>query len=177
MCDDYVPNNSETLWLEFEAAFKSAWKDSKKTQSTYEQLMKLTMKDLNIDSYIATFERLATATRWDVSAEGTIDWFTRGLRDNIHRRVINRDRELVTWEDWKDTARAEVHKVRKTISAGLDFRSQNRNKPQDTSPFQTGQTYRAPQTRPTTNNSSIVPMEVDATNAQTREPFKRLTDD
>ena len=83
--------------------------------------MKLTMKDLDVDSYIATFERLAAAAKWDVSAEGTIDRFTRGLRDNIHRRVINRDKEPVTWNDWKDAARAEVHKVRKTISAGLDF--------------------------------------------------------
>lgn len=53
---DYVPDNSETLWLEFEVAFKSAWKDSEKTQSAYEQVMKLTMKDLNVDSYIATFK-------------------------------------------------------------------------------------------------------------------------
>ena len=35
--------------------------------------MKLTMKDLDMDSYIATFERLAAAAKWDVSAEGTID--------------------------------------------------------------------------------------------------------
>ena len=82
---DYVPDTSETLWLKFEVAFKSAWKDSEKTQSAYEQLMKLTMKDLDVDSYIATFERLAAAAKWDVSAEGTIDRFTRGLRDNIHR--------------------------------------------------------------------------------------------
>ena len=70
---DYVPDTSETLWLEFEIAFKSAWKDSEKTQSAYEQLMRLTMKDLDVDSYIATFEQLAAAARWDVSAEGTID--------------------------------------------------------------------------------------------------------
>ena len=175
--DDYVPDTSEILWLEFEATFKSAWKDSERTQSVYEQLMKLTMKDLDVDSYIATFERLATAAKWDVSAEGTIDRFTRGLRDNIHHRVINRDKEPVMWEDWKDAARAEVHKVRKTISAGLDFGNWNQNKPRDAGLFQTSQTYRTPQTRPPTNNSGIVPMEVDSSTTQTREPFKRLTDD
>ena len=66
--------------------------------------MKLTMKDLDVDSYIATFERLAAAAKWDVSAKGTIDRFTRGLRDNIHRRVINRDKEPITWDNWKDAA-------------------------------------------------------------------------
>ena len=174
---DYVPDTSEVLWLEFEAAFKSAWKDSEKTQSAYEQLMKLTMKDLDMDSYIATFERLAAAAKWDMSAKGTIDRFTRGLRDNIHRRVINRDKEPVTWNNWKDAARAEVHKVRKTISAGLDFGSRNCNKTRDAGLFQTGQTFRAPQTRPSTNNNGIVPMEVDSTNTQTWEPFKHLTDE
>ena len=138
---DYVPDTSEALWLESKAAFKSAWKDSERTQSAYEQLMKLTMKDLDVDSYIATFEQLAAAVKWDVSAEGTIDQFTRGLRDNIHRRVINRDKEPVTWDDWKDAAQAEVHKVRKTISAGLDFGNRNWNKTRDISPFQTGQTF------------------------------------
>ena len=64
--------------------------------------MKLTMTNLNVDSYIATFKQLAATTGWDVDAEGTIDRFTRGLRDNIHRRVINCDKEPVTWEDWKD---------------------------------------------------------------------------
>ena len=118
------------------------------------------------------------AAKWDISTEGTIDRFTRGLRDNIHRQVINHDKEPVTWDDWKDAAQAEVHKVRKTISAGLDFGNRNRNKTRDAGPFQTSQNLRAPQTRPpTTNNGGIVQMEVDSTNTQMREPFKRLTDE
>ena len=53
---NYIDDTNETLWTEFETAFKSAWKDGKKKQSAYEQLMKLTMKDLDIDSYAATFD-------------------------------------------------------------------------------------------------------------------------
>ena len=68
-----------------------------------------------------------------------------------------------------------MHKVRKTISAGLDFGNRDRNKTRDAGPFQTGQNFRVPQTCPPTNNSGIVPMEVDSTTAQTHEPFKRLT--
>ena len=33
--DDYVPDSLETLWLEFKSAFKSAWKDSEKTQRVH----------------------------------------------------------------------------------------------------------------------------------------------
>ena len=39
MCADYIADTSETLWVEFETAFKAAWKDSEKIQSAYEQLM------------------------------------------------------------------------------------------------------------------------------------------
>jgi hypothetical protein len=46
----------EVLWAEFETMFQSAWKDTAKTQSTYNQLMKLQMKELKIDTYNATFE-------------------------------------------------------------------------------------------------------------------------
>lgn len=41
--------------------------------------MKLTMKDLDVDSYIATFERLAAAVGWEADAQGTIERFSRGL--------------------------------------------------------------------------------------------------
>ena|ERR1700761_943256 len=71
--DDYVADSSEDLWTEFEVAFKSAWKDREKAQSTYEQLMRLVMKDLDIDSYMATFERLSLAAGWEPDAQGTIE--------------------------------------------------------------------------------------------------------
>ena len=52
----YVADTSEVLWMEFEATFKSAWKDREKQQSTYKQLIKLSMKGLDIDLYMATFD-------------------------------------------------------------------------------------------------------------------------
>ena len=82
---DYVPDTTEQLWTDFETAFKTAWKDSERTQSVYEQLMKLTMKEYDVDSYTATFEQLALAAGWEPNAQGTIEWNRRGLRDNIHR--------------------------------------------------------------------------------------------
>jgi hypothetical protein len=50
-----VCENDEILWQEFEAAFKGAWTDTTKVQSAYSQLMRLQMKDLDIDTYNATF--------------------------------------------------------------------------------------------------------------------------
>jgi hypothetical protein len=54
-----VCENNEILWSEFETAFKDAWTDTTKVQSAYSQLMKLQMKDLDIDTYNTTFARLA----------------------------------------------------------------------------------------------------------------------
>src|ERR1700761_5768933 len=123
---DYVSDTEESLWNEFKAAFKSAWKDSEKTQSAYELLMKLSMQDLDVDSYTATFERLALAAGWETDAQGTIERYRRGLQENVHRRILNRDREPVTMIEWVEAARAEVHKIRRTAAAGLDFRSKNK---------------------------------------------------
>ena len=126
---NHVPDTEETLWTEFEASFKSAWKDSEKLQSTYKQLMKLMMRDLDVDSYTATFERLALAAGWEADAQGTIERYRRGLRENVHRRILNRDREPVTMVEWIEAVRTEVHKIQRTAAAGLDFRS--KNKPRD----------------------------------------------
>ena len=82
---DFVPDMDDVLWTDFETTFKSAWKDSEKKQSAYEQLMKLTMKDLDINSYMATFDQLAAAAGWEPNAEGTIECFSCGLKDSIHR--------------------------------------------------------------------------------------------
>ena len=108
---NHVGDGDEILWQEFEAAFKSAWKDGAKTQSAYDQLKKLVMKDLDVDAYIATFNRLALAAGWEADALGTIDKFADGLKDNIHCRVLNREAEPITMEEWQDAARKETQKI------------------------------------------------------------------
>ena len=89
MCTDFVLDMDDVLWTDFETAFKSAWKDGEKKQSAYKQLMKLTMKDLDINSYMATFDQLAAAAGWEPNAEGTIKHFSRGLKDNIHQQILS----------------------------------------------------------------------------------------
>jgi hypothetical protein len=165
-----VPDTDEILWTEFETAFKAAWKDGARTQSAYDLLMKLTMKDLDVDTYIATFERLASAAEWEPDAKGTIARFRKGLQDNIHRRVLNRETIPSTMVGWKEAARAEVNRTREIMSAGLSgFRGNQR--PRDFGPFQTNQT---PRTNPP-RTSGIVPMDVDTTT--TTFPFNKLTDE
>jgi hypothetical protein len=165
-----VRENNKILWREFEASFKAAWTDTTKVQSTYSQLMKLQMKDLDIDTYNATFARLANAAGWEEDAKGTIDRYRSGLCKAIQRRIINRDVMPDTMVEWQTAVRKEVSKVKELQSLGLIRPRQNQT-PRDRHPYQiTGQRAHS-----NSSNSQHIPMDVDATNITM--PFKKLTDE
>jgi len=165
----YVTETNEILWQEFESAFRSAWKDTARTQSAYDQLRKLAMRDLDIDTYNATFERLASAAEWEPDAKGTIARYREGLRENIHRRIVNRENMPTTMAEWKEAARKEVNRVKELQSAGL-IGPRRAQTTRDQHAYQSNQ-------RVTSNNrnNEHVPMDVDAIN--TSLPFKKLTDE
>jgi hypothetical protein len=165
-----VREGDEILWREFEAAFKGAWTDTTKVQSAYSQLMNLKMKDLDIDTYNATFGRLANAAGWEPDAKGTIDRYRSGLREAIQRRVINRDTMPDSMDEWQNAARKEVAKIKELQSSGLVGTRRNQL-PRDGHSYQnTGQRAHS-----NSSNSQHVPMDVDAANVTT--PFKKLTDE
>jgi hypothetical protein len=165
-----VRESNEILWREFETAFKAAWTDTAKVQSAYSQLMKLQMKDLDIDTYNATFARLANAAGWEEDAKGTIDRYRSGLREAIQRRIINWDTMPDTMVEWQTAARKEVSKVKELQSSGLIGPRRNQT-PCDGHSYQnTGQCAHS-----NSSNSQHVPMDVDAANVTT--PFKKLTDE
>jgi hypothetical protein len=132
--------------------------------------MKLVMKDLNVDTYTATFECLAAAADWEPDAKGTIAHYNQGLRENVHRRILNRENLPANMAGWKEAGRKEVNRICKIQNVGLaGFHGNQR--PRDQTQYQLNQTC---VTTPACSNS-IVPMEVDATN--TTLPFKKLTDE
>ena len=127
--------------------------------------MKLTMAGWDIDTYIATFERLALAASWALDAEGTIVRFREGLSKGIHGKALDRDHIPHTMDEWKAAARTEVARAKEKYNARLT-NTQRRNRPYNTTQTQ----HRAPiQNQP---NPNIVPMDVDAT---TTTNFKKLT--
>jgi hypothetical protein len=164
-----VRESDEILWQEFEAAFKGAWTDTTKVQSAYSQLMNLKMKDLNIDTYNATFARLANTAGWEPNAKGTIDRYRSGLREAIQCRVINHDKMPESMDEWQTAARKEVAKIKELQSSGL-VRPCCNQLSCDSHVYQnTGQRNHA------NRNSEHIPMDVDAANVTT--PFKKLTDE
>ena len=166
---NHVREDDEVLWTEFETAFHDAWTDTSKKQNAYDQLMKLTMTGWDIDTYIATFERLALAAGWALDAEGTIVRFREGLSKGIHSKALDRDKIPRTMDEWKAAARTEVARAKEKYNAGL---TNTQRRSQQNRPYNTTQSqHRAPtQTNP---NPNIVPMDVDATTTTTT--FKKLT--
>ena len=169
-CPNHVHEDDERLWAEFKTAFQDAWTDMSKKQNAYDQLMKLTMAGWDIDTYIATFKRLALAASWALDTKGTIVHFREGLSKGIHSKALDRDKIPRTMDKWKAAARTEVARAKEKYNAGLT-NTQHHN--QQTRHYTTSQNQpRAPaQTNP---NSNIVPMDVDAT---TTTNFKKLTPD
>ena len=164
----FVLEMDPVLWAEFATAFQDAWKDTSKKQNAHEQLRKLVMKGWDIDTYIASFERLALAANWALPAEGTIMQFRQGLNRMIHSRTLDRDKIPDTFKEWKAAARTEVARAKEKYNMGLigSGPRPNQNQPRD---------YSNPQHRVTHNQSSHsqhVPMDVDAT---TTTQFKKLT--
>lgn len=53
---NWVCEDNEILWSEFEMAFLAAWTDTSKKQNVYDQLMCLTMNGWDVDTYIAMFD-------------------------------------------------------------------------------------------------------------------------
>jgi len=171
-----IAETDEVLWDKFETAFKAAWKDTTCTQSAYEQLMKLEMKNGDVDTYIATFEHLADAAEWEANAKGTIACFKVGLQDHIHRHILFRETWPTDMNGWKEAAQKETERFREIQNAGLA--PCNRNNPQR--PNCNNQQYQS--TNTTCNapcNDGVIPMDVDATSTSRTPalPLKKLTDE
>ena len=167
----FVRETDEVLWTEFETAFKTAFTDTTKKQQAYDQLVKLRMQGFDIDTYIATFDRLALAAKWEQAAEGTIAQFRAGLHRMIHSKALDRDKIPTTMDEWKAAARTEVSRAREKYSAGLTGAQQRNQRPRDPGPFHTNKQHQSTPSNP--SNSSHVPMDVDATTTTTN--FKKLT--
>jgi hypothetical protein len=155
----HLADTNETLWNEFEAAFLDAWKDSARVTMAEDQLNKLTMKGLDVDVYIATFTRLATAAEFELDSKALVGRFRLGLTKRVHRRILNRENIPKTLEEWKEAARKEIVRISEIDNANFKNRQFI---PRDTNTYQNN----------TPKNNTPVPMDVDTTTI----PFQKLTD-
>jgi hypothetical protein len=155
----HLADTDEALWNEFETAFLDAWKDSARVTTAEDQLNKLTMKGLDVDIYIATFTRLATAAEFELDSKALVGRFRSGLTERVHRRILNHENIPKTLDEWKEAARKEIIRISEIDNANFKnrwFIPRDPNVHQNNTP----------------KNNTPIPMDIDATAI----PFQKLTD-
>jgi hypothetical protein len=145
----HITETDEVLWNEFEAVFKSAWGNTAKTQSVYDQLMKLTMKDLDVDTYNATFNCLAATAEWEPDVKGTIARYRAGLHENIHQQVVNREKLTYQNDTMEGSCKKEVGRSRSSKVLDSSAHAETNH----VTNMHTKQTNTHPIPRPTTSTS------------------------
>ena len=132
--------------------------------------MKLTMEAWDINNYNVTFNRLASAAGWEHDGQGTIARYRSGLRNIVHRKILDRENWPVNMDGWQEVARKEVKRAQEIENQGLNNFRRNQQS-HDPGNFQNNQ--RTNTNARTNTNNNIVPMEVDGTTI----PFQKLTDE
>jgi len=98
---------SETWWTDFETAFKDAFTFTASKETALAQLEKLTMNCSDIDTYIATFDRLLAKADFNRNDKGALEMFKRGLNLMLKVNCIKRKPKPATMDRWQEAAREE----------------------------------------------------------------------
>jgi hypothetical protein len=65
------------------------------------------MNGLDVDGYIATFERLVQTASYDLDDLQTLDYFTDGMCNNLFKECYQNDDPL-TYDNWKASLLEQV---------------------------------------------------------------------
>ena len=170
-------DTDERLWTEFETAFQAAYQDTTRAQDAYTTLMQLEMKGMDIDTYIATFDRLVACAGWSASDKGIMEKFRNGLARWLALDIMHKYMDIpATLDEWKNAAKKEILR-RAQIKAEMP--SKNNPTPYLGKPFQKfGQTRNNVATG--FSQPRYVPMDVDVARLGgplTPEERKQLMDE
>jgi DNA polymerase III alpha subunit (gram-positive type) len=99
--DDY-------LWAEFTVAFRRQFQDTAEHERAWADLQKLSMKDQNIDQYIADFENLLALAGRNRNKAMALKFFKFGLKAGLHNTILNRQPIPRTLDQWQSMVREEV---------------------------------------------------------------------
>jgi hypothetical protein len=89
------------------------FQDTAAEENAYAALKVPTMKDDQIDEYIAHFEVLLVKAGWQRHEKGSMDMFFNGLTKNMQRRILSVYSVLpTTLDEWQSAARQIVQQHR-----------------------------------------------------------------
>jgi Retrotransposon gag protein len=169
-----IQAEDEYLWRLFEREFKSAFTDTTKKQTAHQKFLECRMKGDDLDNYLAEFEHWRSEAEWGENEVGTITQFRRGLRDGLHKAILEKTvPRPVSLREWVNAAR-DQHELWAEIKASVgSYRAKD--------PTANAQRWRQalgrPQVADTRKKSQVTPMDVDAVEiaALDAEERKRLS--
>jgi hypothetical protein len=97
----------EDWWDTFEQNFKNAFTFTASKETALAKLEKLAMTQGDLDTYIATFNRLLDKAEFLPRDKGAIEMFKRGLTIGLKINCIKRKPKPETMEEWQEAARQE----------------------------------------------------------------------
>jgi hypothetical protein len=98
--------DDKDLWTWFVGIFRTTYTNTTKSEDALTKLLRLRMKDNDLDTYIATFDHLQNLAGWEQNSQGTVLLFCRGLNPGLAQVVINRTMlRPHTFEEWANAAR------------------------------------------------------------------------
>jgi hypothetical protein len=108
-----IPTTTAALWTDLKDAFKRAFADTLAQERVQATLKRgLRMNGMDVDGYVATFERLVWTASYDLDDPQTLDYFMDGMCHNLFKECYQND-DPVTYDDWKasllERVRQQVH--------------------------------------------------------------------
>jgi hypothetical protein len=108
-----IPATTVALWTDLKNVFKRAFADTLAQERAQATLKRgLHMNGMDVDGYVATFERLVRTARYNLNDLQTLDYFTDGMHHNLFKECYQND-DPVTYNDWKasllERVRQQVH--------------------------------------------------------------------
>ena len=105
---DGLVKEYEGHWVDFRKAFQNTFTDLAEGITAEKDLKELRMKEGDIDTYIATFKKLARLAGYDEKEHGLISIFKKGLPNGLALRIIQHSSSIPeTLEGWMTEARQQ----------------------------------------------------------------------
>jgi hypothetical protein len=105
---DGVLKDYEGHWTDFRKAFQNTYTDLAEGINTEKDLKELCMKEGDVDTYIATFKKLAKLAGYEEKEHGLISIFKKGLPNGLALRIIQNSNTIPnTLEGWMIEARQQ----------------------------------------------------------------------
>jgi hypothetical protein len=105
---DGIMKDYEGHWSDFKRSFQNTYMDLAKSINTEKDLKELHMKEGNIDTYIATFKKLAKLASYNEREHSLMSIFKKGLPNGLALHIIqNSSIILETLKGWMTEARQQ----------------------------------------------------------------------